>query len=139
MFVKTITYTDYDGVERTEKYMFNLTQAELVKMNFSDYGKMDEILQDIIDSKDAKRIMERTEDLIDRSYGVKSEDGRRFIKNAEVLAEFKQSPAYDKFFMELATDAKACADFVNNIMPELPKDLADKTAPVTQLNAAPNT
>ena len=30
MLKKTITYTDYNGMERTEDFYFNLTKAEVV-------------------------------------------------------------------------------------------------------------
>lgn len=134
MFIKTITYTDYDGLERTEDFRFNLTQAELVDMNVSMEGKMDQILDRIIKEKDIKQVMERFKELIKLSYGVKSDDGRRFVKNQEVLDAFLQTPAYDKFFMELATDTDAAAAFVNGIMPSIPEnDKAKKVAELTQL------
>lgn len=35
MLEKVITYTDYDGNERKEKFYFNLTKAELTEMELS--------------------------------------------------------------------------------------------------------
>ena len=66
-------------------------------------------------------------DLVLKSYGVKSDDGRRFIKNEKLREEFEQTEAYSILYMELSTDADAAAAFVNGIIPadvakQLPKD-----------------
>lgn len=49
-------------------------------------------------------------------YGVKSEDGRRFMKSEEISRSFMESPAYEILFEELVTNDKAAADFVNAVM-----------------------
>ncbi|MDO4845861.1 MAG: hypothetical protein Q3977_04525, partial [Oscillospiraceae bacterium] len=70
---------------------------------------------------DGKRIMETIKDLILRSYGEKSTDGKRFVKTAEMRDTFAQTEAYSDLFMELVTDAEKAAEFVNGI---IPKDVA---------------
>lgn len=117
MIKKTLTYTDYDGVERTEDYYFNLTEAELVEMELSIDGGMQKKIEKIMNSKDMKQIIEVFKDLILRSYGEKSDDGRRFIKNKEITEAFTQTEAYSMLFMKLATDEKEASDFVNGILP----------------------
>lgn len=117
MLKKTLTYTDFDGNERKEDFYFNLTKAEITEMELSVDGGFGEMLQKIVDSKDGKRIIAIFKDLVMRSYGVKSADGKRFIKNNEVRDEFIQSQAYSDIFMELATDADAASAFVKGIMP----------------------
>lgn len=117
MLKKTITYTDYNGNERTEDFYFNLNKAELVEMELSHNGGLSNIITKITAQQDSAKLIEIFKDLITRSYGEKSLDGRKFIKNKEVLEDFVQTEAYNKLFMELAFDAKAAADFCNGIMP----------------------
>ncbi len=117
MIPKTYTYTDYDGVERTETFYFHMEKAEILKMEMGVYGGMKKLLEKIIAEKDSKRLYEQFESLVQKSYGVKSPDGRRFIKNDEVLQDFIQSPAYSMLIMELVTDPDKAAEFTNGIMP----------------------
>jgi hypothetical protein len=121
MLKKTISYTDFDGNERTEDFYFNLTKAEATEMEMSTEGGLVRTLQKIVAEKDAKRIIEAFKDLILRSYGEKSPDGKRFIKNQEVRDSFSQTEAYSVLFMELATNAEAAAAFVNGILPAVSK------------------
>ena len=117
MLKKTITYTDYNDMERTEDFYFNLTKAEIMEMEMGTSGGMAEMIQRIVSAKDAPAIIKIFKDLVLKAYGVKSPDGKRFIKNDELKEEFAQTEAYSQLFMELATDAKLAADFVNGIMP----------------------
>ena len=100
MYAKTITYTDYDGNQRTETFYFNLTKTELIKMETSVDGGMAQLLKKIIDENDTKNIMKYFDIIIKNAYGVKSPDGRRFVKSKELVDEFMQTEAYDKFFLE---------------------------------------
>ncbi len=125
MIKKTMTYTDYDGVQRTEDFYFNLTKAEVAEMQMSTVGGLDKMINQIISEQDGKRIIELFKDLVLRSYGKKSPDGRRFIKNQELRDDFAQTEAYSDLFMELATDADAASAFVNGIVPNM-DDLAAK-------------
>lgn len=117
MLKKTITYTDYNGVERTEDYHFNLNKAELMEMELTTSGGMAEMMQRIVAAQDAPAIIKIFKDLVLKAYGVKSPDGKRFIKSQELSDEFAQTEAYSILFMELATDADAAAAFVNGIIP----------------------
>lgn len=117
MLKKTIKYTDYNGVERTEDFYFNLTKAELMEMELSTTGGLAEAIQTIVQTKDTPGIIKIFKKLVLDAYGQKSPDGRRFIKNDELKAEFEQTEAYSILFMELATDADAAAKFVNGIVP----------------------
>lgn len=121
MIKKTLTYTDYDGNERTEDFYFNLSKAELMEMDFSATGGMEKMIKKIVDSQDTKRIIEVFKDIILRSYGEKSADGRKFIKvqDGRKLAEdFAQTEAYSELFMQLATDDKAATEFINGVIPQ---------------------
>ena len=130
MIKKTITYTDYNGVERTEDFYFNLTKAELMEMELSKIGGFTEMIKKIIDANDTPEIIKVFKSLLLKSYGKKSEDGKRFIKSEELSAEFEQTEAYSQLFMELATDDKLASEFVNGVVP---KDIAAEAAKQTPI------
>lgn len=117
MLKKKITYTDYNGVERTEEFLFNLTQAEVTEMELSTPGGLVETINKIVESKDGKEIIALFKEIILKSYGEKSPDGRRFVKSKELSEAFSQTEAYSILFMELATNAELSAAFVNAIVP----------------------
>ena len=118
MYKYTATYTDYDGVERTEDFLFNLSEAEIVEMEYGVTGGMQRMLEQIVAAKDTKRIMDVFKDLIKRVYGVKSPYGRRFEKDEKLSKEFTETPVYSDMFMKFARDADAAAEFVNKIIPQ---------------------
>ena len=125
MIKETITYVDYNGVERKEDFYFNLTKAEIMEMEMSTKGGLAEMIQRIVAAQDQPAIIKIFKDLITKAYGVKSPDGKRFIKNAEVLDEFVQTEAFSQMFMKLATDADVAAKFVNGIVPaDMAKQIA---------------
>ena len=129
MLKKIITYTDYNGVERTEPFYFNLSKAELMEMELGVTGGMTEMLDKIIAAKDAPSLMKTFKEMIMKAYGVKSDDGKRIIKSEELSVAFTQTEAYSVLFMELITDDKAAADFVNGIIPnEIQAEVAAQTA-----------
>lgn len=117
MLKKTITYSDYNGNERTEAFYFNLTKAEVTEMEMSTAGGLAEMIEKIIAAQDAPSIIKIFKDLVLRAYGEKSPDGKRFIKSDELSTAFSQTEAYSQLFMELATDADSAAKFVNGIVP----------------------
>ena len=117
MLKKTISYVDYDGQEREEDYYFNLTQSELMVMELSEEGGLKKMMERIIKEKNQKKMVAIFQDMIRKSYGEKSPDGRRFLKSEELSEAFSQTPAYDKLFMELATNEDAAMEFIRGIMP----------------------
>ena len=117
MLKKTIKYTDYNGVERTEDFWFNLSKAEIMEMELSTTGGLAELIQKIVKEQDAPAIIKIFKELILKAYGEKSPDGKRFIKSEEISTAFSQTEAYSQLFMELATDADAASTFVNGIVP----------------------
>ena len=121
MIKKTITYTDYNGNQRTESFWFNLTKAEVTRMELSVQGGMAEMIDRIIDAQDAPSLISTFETMIQKSYGVKTPDGRGFVKKPEDLEAFMATEAYSELFMELVTNATAAAEFVNGIMPNDPE------------------
>ena len=131
MLKKTIKFVDYNGVEREEDFYFNLSKAEISEMELEIPGGMSEMLKRITAAKDTPSLIKIFKDLILRSYGVKSDDGRRFIKSDELKTDFSQTEAYSNLFMELATSAEAASAFINGIIPadisnEMKKEIASK-------------
>ena len=134
MIKKTITYNDYNGVERTEDFYFNLSKAEIMEMEMTTTGGLAEMIQNIVKAQDVPAIIKVFKDLILKSYGEKSLDGKRFMKvdadGNPLYLGFVQTEAYSQLFMELATDADAGAKFINGIVPaDMAKEAAKQQLP----------
>lgn len=119
MLKKTITYTDYNDVERTEDFYFNLTKTEVLELETSVEGGLEQRINKIVASKDTNQVVKIFKEIILKAYGEKSEDGKYFEKSETISNRFSQTPAYDQLFMELATDDKAAAAFINGIVPRV--------------------
>lgn len=117
MIKKTIAYTDYNGNQRKEDFWFNLTKAEVARMEMSTEGGMAEMINRIVAAQDVPSLISVFEEMIQKSYGVKTPDGRGFVKRKEDLENFMATEAYSELFMELVTDADAAAKFLNGIIP----------------------
>lgn len=125
MLKKRIAYTDYNGTKREEDFYFNLSKAEIMEMEMSTTGGLTEMINRIIETQDAPSIIKVFKDIIMKSYGEKSPDGKRFVKTKELSEGFAQTEAYSVLFMELASDSEAASKFVNGIIPE---DMAAEVA-----------
>ena len=117
MIKKTITYTDYNGNERTEDFYFNLSKAEVVELEVSTNGSLIQTMEKIVAEQDRQKIVEIFKDLILTAYGEKSLDGKKFVKNQELRDSFSQTETYVELFIELATNEAAAVAFVNGIIP----------------------
>lgn len=117
MFKKTMTYTDWNGVERTEDVYFNLSKAEILEMQLTTEGGFDNMLERMIKAKDTIALVKLYKQLILKAYGKKSEDGRRFEKSEEITREFIESPLFSDVYMELTLDDEKAQEFVRGIMP----------------------
>lgn len=118
MYKKLMTYEDFDGNERTEELYFNLTEQEVTEYQLSHNGGITTLINRIIQAQDWKSMVEYWKEFILMCYGVKSDDGRRFIKNDAVREEFASTNAFSDLFMLLSTDDNEAAKFVNNILPK---------------------
>ena len=123
MLKETIAYIDFNDTERTEDFYFNLTRTELIRMEMSKNGSLTGLLTKIVKANDMPDIFEAMEMLILKAYGEKSTDGRFFNKSEEISNNFMNSPAYDKLFEKLTTDATYAYKFLMGL---LPKDLAEQ-------------
>lgn len=135
MLTKTITYTDYNGVPRTEEFLFNLNKGEILEMEMTVNGGLSNHIKGIINSNNTSEIFKIFKELIVKSYGVKSIDGKTFRKineyGAPLCNDFIASEAYSVLLMELASDANVAAEFINGILPaDMVKELAEKQAEI---------
>lgn len=125
MLTKTITYTDYNGVERTETFYFNLSQAELIDMQLGGKdGLYSNKLQKMIDNHDAAAIVATIKEFVLKSYGEKTDDGKRFIKSPEISEAFMQTEAYSQLITELLSDDAKSSEFILGIMPQALREAA---------------
>lgn len=135
MVVKKIKYTDFNGVEREEEFMFNLTEAEITEMELTTDGGLSDSIKKIIAAQDTPQIIKVFKMLLLKSYGEKSADGRRFVKSEKLSEDFSQTNAYSQLFMKLATDDKAAVAFINGIMPDSMQEKAAGNNPgLTSVN-----
>lgn len=129
MIKKTITYTDYNGVDRTEDFYFNLTKAELLRMEMGVKGGMTEMMNRMIAAQDAPALIEVFEELIHKAYGVKTPDGKGFVKREEDYEAFKSTEAYSELFVELISSTEASSEFFNGVIPaNLAKQVEEEMA-----------
>lgn len=111
------TYIDFNGVERTEDFYFNLSKAEIADMELSTTGGIKDMVDKILAAKDQAKLVSLFKDLIRMAYGVKSEDGRNFIKNDKVREDYFSTNAYSDLYMELATNDQFASQFFEAILP----------------------
>ena len=125
MLAKPITYTDYNGVERTETFYFNLSQAELIDMQLGGKdGLYSDKLQKMIDNHDAAAIVATIKEFVLKSHGEKTDDGKRFIKSPEISEAFMQTEAYSQLITELLSDDAKSSEFILGIMPQALREAA---------------
>jgi hypothetical protein len=120
---KTITYIDFEGVSRTETFYFNLTKAEILKMELSEAGGLKKLIEKIVAEKDNTKLLDLFQEVVVRSYGEKSADGKQFMKSQAITDKFTSTQAFSDLFMELATNDTEAAAFINGL---LPKDLVEQ-------------
>ena len=119
MFKKTVTYKDYNGDTQTEDFYFNLTKVECLELEFG-FGQGETLsgsIQTLINAKDMNTVITTIKKVLLTSYGVKSPDGKRFIKNDEIRKAFEESPAFEQIYWELVTDAEKSSEFIAGIVP----------------------
>lgn len=117
MITKTITFEDFNGKELTEEFCFHLSEAAIIEMELSKKGGLTEFIKKIVAEEDGEKLVELFKNLLKKTVGKKSEDGRKFIQNEEITNDFIQTNAYSKLFVELATNAGQASAFVNGIVP----------------------
>lgn len=117
MLKKTITYDDLDGNPITEDFYFNLSKAEIARMELSQHGGLSGHLKRIVEANDGAKIISTFEEILTKSYGLRGADNKTFEKSDAISQAFMQTDAYSVLFMELVTDADASATFIHGIIP----------------------
>jgi len=121
MLKREIKFEDFDGNQSSDIFYFNISKPELVELEVEHEGGFGKMLESIVETKNNKELIKKFKDIVLLAYGVKSEDGKRFIKSDQLREEFSQTAAYNELFMELATDDNAAVQFLTAV---LPKDIA---------------
>ena len=134
MLKRNITYEDFDGNTVTEVFYFNLTKTEIIDLQLGYEGGLEEFITKIVKAEDLKALITEFKRLVLLSYGERTEDGKRFVKNDRIREEFSQTAAFDSLFMELATNDSAAADFVTGI---IPRDMAQNVNKAEVVNLPP--
>lgn len=119
MLKKTVTYTDYNGIDHTEDFYFNLTKVECMELEFG-FGAGDTLsgsIQTLVNAGDMATVIKTIKKIVLTAYGIKSPDGKRFIKNDTVRTEFEENPAFEQIYWDLVTDSEKAADFISGIVP----------------------
>lgn len=119
MLKKTITYEDYNGDMQTESFYFNLTKVECMELEFgyANGETLSSAIRTLVNANDIGTVIKTIKTIVLMAYGVKSPDGKRFVKNQEIRDAFEQSPAFEQIYWELVTDSEKAADFVSGIIP----------------------
>lgn len=137
MIQKKITYTDFDGTERTEVAYFNLTKTELEEMNLSHHGNYADQLQAIVNAKDIPTVMALFKAILMKAYGIKSEDGRHFRKSEAISKDFEDSAMYDALMIEMLQNEDSAAElFLGMIPADMQAAAKDEIAKNKKLEAA---
>lgn len=117
MLKQKVKYEDFDGNIQDETLYFNLSRMELVALQ-GRYGKEDmaKYIDKLIEDKDLEKMYELLNDIVLTAYGVRSEDGKRFIKNEQIREEFVQSLAYEALIEDFHDETrKVLENFVTGI------------------------
>lgn len=119
MIKKVIHSTDFNNSPRVDECLFHLTQTEIAKLELSFQGGLVKTVESYLQDKDGAKIIDLFERIIRLAYGVRSVDGREFLKTDDLFEKFYYSSAYDALFMELMNSADAASAFINGIMPTM--------------------
>lgn len=133
MYIYDATYKTFDGEEITEEFRFNLTKQELLELELETEGSIESFIKKCMNHKDATSIARFVKNLIIKSYGEKSEDGRFFVKSVNGVSlgeKFSYTEAFSDLYLSLISDAAALNNFIERIIPPVPKGEAQKHAAI---------
>lgn len=119
MFSDKITYEDFNGDTQTEEVFFNISKMEMLELDANHNGQYGEYLTEIANSQDMRALLDAFKAIVKAAYGVKSEDGKRFVKSDEEFTKFEESPVYDEFMMKLMGEEEYALKFVLGVLPSV--------------------
>jgi hypothetical protein len=117
MLRKEVEYKDFDGNDRKDVLWFHLNEVEITEMDLETSGGLVKYMESIIDTNDVNQLITIFKDLLIRSYGERSMDGKHFYKDDKIRNEFVSSAAYPVLYMEMVSDADKTVEFINGIVP----------------------
>lgn len=120
MFTVNVTYIDFDDQEYTERLYFNMTKVEFMRWQAESGDNLTERMKTALEKHDSSKIMDYFEELIRRSYGEKSDDGKRFVKDPQKTRDFMTSAAYDELFWRITQNQEECNAFMRGVLPNVP-------------------
>ena len=120
MLKKHVKYQGFDG-EIIEEYLyFNLTRMDAIELSARYESKdLAAYMDEIVNKKDIVSLYRVLKDIVLLAYGVKSEDGKRFIKNETVKKEFEESLAFAQLIENLHETESALSEFVTGITSQI--------------------
>lgn len=116
MIKKKIQYIDFNGIEREDDFYFHLSLPEVTRLQ-AKYSPeaIDEYILRIAREDDVEGVLRMMEDIILGAYGIKTVNGKSFIKTPEATKEFEYSEAYASLFEELLTDPESLKKFAAGV------------------------
>lgn len=136
MIKMNVSAETFDGDMVTETLWFHMNKVDLIELQQSEPGGFTDTLQAFMSrkpedwtNKDKFKLFEFFRTVIDKAYGERTSDGKRFRKSPEILANFKDSIFYDEFVLSLLEDEKKSIKFFNGVMPKALLEQAKKDRP----------
>lgn len=136
MIKMNVSAETFDGDMVTETLWFHMNKVDLIELQQSEPGGFTDTLQAFMSrkpedwtNKDKFKLFDFFRAMVDKAYGERSSDGKRFKKSPEILANFKDSIFYDEFILSLLEDEKKSIKFFNGVMPKALLDQAKKERP----------
>ena len=125
MIEKVVKGKDFNGNEYEESYFFHLSKGDLMDWAAEDGGLVDTIMS-ISKESDPMKIIPMMKKILIRSYGVKTPDGKAFIKDPEEVKYFQYTPAFSELYIELSTDSDKAVEFIEGILPTFDEETQKK-------------
>lgn len=119
MITKVVKYTNFKGEEKTKELTFHLTEQELMDLQLTTEGGLDQLINKAVETKDAGTMLKIFKELILKSYGEISEDGDSFVKSKEKSEAFSMTAAYNKLITDMLIDDTEASAFITGIIPDL--------------------
>lgn len=121
----TVQFENFDGETVTEDLYFHLNIKELQDMENWDVPLTQRIAK-LTKTEDGKEAFELMRDIVEAAYGERSEDGKRFVKNPEVLKNFTEGLAYDEVIIKFIDGSTDLGKFIEGLLPKKVFELAKK-------------
>ena len=118
MLTKTVTYDDLNDNPVTETLYFNINKLEILELEIEHGGDLEAVLKRLIESKDNREIYALFKSILVSAYGIKSDDGRRFIKGPEIKKDFESSPALPEIIFDFVKNPEEAAQFIEKCLPQ---------------------